>query len=61
MHSRIVRHQSAIGYTNAAEVEMEELSKDEQEQLEESENTEAVREEAIAAAVAAVQEVLKNN
>lgn len=61
MHSRIVRHQSAIGYTNAAEVEMEELSKDEQEQLKESENTEAVREEAIAAAVAAVQEVLKNN
>jgi hypothetical protein len=40
---------------------MEELSKEELNDLEKSEASDTVMEEAMAAAVAAVQEVLKNN
>ena len=61
MQSLITQHQNKIGYVNAAEVEMEELSKEEQNQLEESEKTESTMDEVMAAAVTAVQEVLKNN
>jgi hypothetical protein len=61
MQSLITQHQKKIGYVNAAEVEMEELSKEEQNQLEESEKTESTMDEVMAAAVTAVQEVLKNN
>lgn len=61
MQSLITQHQNKIGYVNAAEVEMEELSKEEQNQLEESEKSESTMDEVMAAAVTAVQEVLKNN
>ena len=61
MQSHVIRHQGAIGYINAAELELEELSEEEANQMEGSENSEAALEEAMAAAVAAVQEVLKNN
>ena len=56
----IRQHQSSIGYTNAAEVEIEELSAEDMEKLEKSEASDSMMEEAMAAAVAAVQEVLKN-
>lgn len=61
MQTHVVKHQAAIGYINAAEVEMEELSDDEMNQLEEGESSDTAMEEAMAAAVEAVQEVLKNN
>jgi hypothetical protein len=61
MQSLITQHQNKIGYVNAAEVEMEELSQKEQSQLEESKKTESTMDEVMAAAVTAVQEVLKNN
>ena len=61
MQVHVIKHQNSIGYINAAEVEMEELSKDEMNQLEGSSNTDTAMEDAMAAAVAAVQEVLKNN
>jgi hypothetical protein len=59
MQSHVIRHQGAIGYINAAELELEELSEEEANQMEGSENSEAALEEAMAAAVVAVQEVLK--
>lgn len=58
-HHLIIQHQNEIGYTNAAEMEMEELSEEDLKRLEQSENAENALEEAIAAAVVAVQEVLK--
>lgn len=59
MQSLIGKHQSAIGYINAAEMEMEELSKEELEKLEESEAADAAYENLMSAATAAIQEVLK--
>ena len=59
--SLITQHQSNIGYVNAAEVEMEELSEDELKRLEQQENADNALEEAIAVAVIAVQNMLKNN
>lgn len=59
MQSLIGKHQDAIGYINAAEMEMEELSKEEMEKLEESEAADAAYEKTMAAAMAAIQEVLK--
>lgn len=59
--SLITQHQSNIGYVNAAEVEMEELSEDELKRLERQENADNALEEAIAVAVIAVQNMLKNN
>ena len=56
----VIKHQNAIGYVNAAELEMEELSDDEMEQLEESEDADSALEDVMAAAVEAVEEVLKN-
>jgi hypothetical protein len=56
----ITQHQNSIGYTNAADMEMEELSEEEMGKLENSESAESVIEEAMAAAVIAVQEVLGN-
>jgi hypothetical protein len=61
MQALISQHQSKIGYVNAAEMDMEELSEEELNDLEKSEASDTVMEEAMAAAVAAVQEVLKNN
>lgn len=61
MQSLITRHQHDIGYINAAEMEMEELSEKEIKELEESEAADNLLEETMAAAVAAVQKVLKNN
>lgn len=61
IQSLITQHQNSIGYVNAAEIELEELSAEEMKQLEDSENSDAVMENAMAAAVEAVQEVLKNN
>ena len=60
MQSLIKKRQNEIGYVNAAEVDIEELSAEEQNQLNESENAESAMEESMAAAVAAVQEALKN-
>jgi hypothetical protein len=60
MQSHIAQRKLAIGYVNAAEMEMEELSEKDLKKLEESEATENAMEEAIANIVAAVQEVLKN-
>ena len=59
MQSLIGKHQSAIGYINAAEMEMEELSKEELEKLEESEAADAAYENMMSAATAAIQEILK--
>ena len=56
----IVTHQNSIGYVNAAEMDMEELSEEEMMKFEDSSNADTAMEEAMAAAVAAVQEVLKN-
>ena len=56
----VVKHRNNIGYINAAEVEMEELSADEKSHLEESENAETTIESSQANAVKAVQEILKN-
>lgn len=61
MQAIIAQHQNSIGYINAANMEMEDLSKEEMSKLEDSGNTESALEEAMAAAVAAVQEVLGNN
>lgn len=61
MQALISQHQSKIGYVNAAEMDMEELSEEELNDLEKSEASDTAMEEAMAAAVAAVQEVLKNN
>ena len=61
LQSHVIRHQGAIGYINAAELELEELSEDEANQLEGSEKSDSALEEAMAAAVEAVQEILKNN
>lgn len=61
MQARIRHHQSSIGYVNAAEMEMEDLSDDEMNKLEDSGNADSVLEEAMAAAVMAVQEILGNN
>lgn len=61
MQALISQHQNKIGYVNAAEMDMEELSEDELNDLEKSEASDTAMEEAMAAAVAAVQEVLKNN
>ena len=60
MQSLILRHQNDIGYINAAELKMEELSETELEKLEDSEKADSILEEAMAAAAAAVQEALKN-
>ena len=60
MQTLISERQNEIGYVNAAEVEIEELSAQEQSMLEESEKAESTIEEVKAAAVAAVQEALKN-
>ena len=59
MQSLIAQQKNELGYVNAAEVEIEELSEEEQKQLEESEKAESDMDEVMAAAVAAVQEVLK--
>ena len=56
----VVKHRTDIGYINAAEVEMEELSAEEVSHLEESENAGTTWDEVQANAVEAVQEVLKN-
>lgn len=61
MHSLITKHRNDIGYINAAEIEIEELTGDELKKLEESENADAVLEEAIQAAVTSVKKMLKNN
>ena len=61
MQALISQHQSKIGYVNSAEMDMEELSEEELNDLEKSEASDTLMEEAMAAAVAAVQEVLKNN
>jgi hypothetical protein len=61
MQSLITKRQQDIGYINAAEMEMEELSEKEIKELEESEAADNLLEETMAAAVAAVQKVLKNN
>ena len=58
--SLIKQHQSAIGYTNAAEMEMEELSQEEMNQLEESESSNTLIEDTMANVVVAVQEALNN-
>jgi hypothetical protein len=60
MQSHIAQRKLAIGYINAAEMEMEELSEKDLKKLEENEATENAMEEAIANIVAAVQEILKN-
>ena len=60
MQTFIKQHEDEIGYVNAALIEMEELSEEEMQQFEESGSTDALVEETMAAAVAAVQEVLKN-
>lgn len=60
MQSLILRHQNDIGYINAAELKMEELSETELEKLEDSEKADSILEEAMAAAASAVQEALKN-
>ena len=60
IQSRISRHQNSIGYVNAAQMEMEELSSDELGRLEANETAEATIEQAMADAVAAVQEILNN-
>ena len=57
----IKEHENKIGYVNAAMQEMEELSAEEMMQFEEREDADALVENTMAAAVAAVQEVLKNN
>lgn len=59
--SLITQHQSNIGYINAAKVEMEELSEEELKRLEQSENADNALEQAIATAVIAVQNMMKNN
>lgn len=56
----IKEHQNEIGYVNPALLDMEELSEEEMKKFEESESADALVEETMAAAVAAVQEVLKN-
>lgn len=56
----IDQHQVGIGYTNAALLEMEDLSEEEMKELEESESADALIEKTMTAAVAAVQKVLKN-
>jgi hypothetical protein len=60
IQSRISIHQNSIGYVNAAEMEMEELSGEERNRLEEGKAAEATLEQAMADAVAAVQEILNN-
>ena len=59
--SLITQHQNNIGYVNAAEVEMEELSEEDLRRLEQSENADNAIDEAIANAVIAVKKVLNNN
>ena len=59
--SLIAQHQSQIGYVNAADVEMEELSEEELRRLEQSENADNAIEEAIAKAVIAVKKILNIN
>lgn len=61
MQALISQHQNKIGYINAAKMDMEELSEEELNDLEKSEASDTAMEEAMAAAVAAVQEVLENN
>jgi hypothetical protein len=56
----IEQHEVGIGYTNAALLEMEELSEEEMDKLEESESADSLMEETMAAAIAAVEKVLKN-
>jgi hypothetical protein len=60
IHSTISRHQDNIGYVNAAMMEMEDLSKEDMNRLEDGEAADAVIEKAMAAGVKAVQEALKN-
>jgi hypothetical protein len=60
LQHHVRKHRSDIGYINAAELEMEELSKDEMSQLEESENAETTMESIQTNAVKAVQKALKN-
>lgn len=61
IQSRINQYESDIKYINAAKLDLEKLSEDEMNKLEESESSDAVLEEAMAAAVTAVQKVLGNN
>ena len=60
IHSTISRHQDNIGYVNAAMMEMEDLSKEDTNRLEDGEAADAVIEKAMAAGVKAVQKALKN-
>lgn len=57
----IQEHKTNIGYINAAEIEIEELSEEEQQKMEEVEESQNTIQSAMEASVKAVEEILKNN